>query len=283
MATGTEIQERSRVLCDELMDADLLAAPYTRAPLTREAFAVNLNRNVVRLWTGEAEIDAHPHKPRRQAVLNIEEGKRTIVRGGISLGFIRPGMKLPEAAELRRRAGQNFGVNIPNAKFTVGKVKKTTERWADRVNLSAEVTATASGTKLSLLVGWDETRQFISALPERVESVQEAHELLRGAAPSQAKRQGEWFFVPISANERLLINDALSNRGDQPFTSDRLEPLSSHHASCLIRVAGERYAVGVIHDTRGTRHAPLILPDWHRVMRNREITMPQGVRRQYWD
>jgi hypothetical protein len=145
---------------------------------------------------------------------------------------------------------------------------------------------TAAESRLSLLVGMDEVAQFISALPaDIVESVDEAHDLLRGRVSPEAKRQGEWFFTPVTQAEARAINGYLHTTSHN-VNGAQLEPGSNHHASCIISVNRQRYVIGIVTDTRGTRHEPLLLPEWHRVSRNQERTVPAAMNQRtqtYWD
>jgi len=133
------------------------------------------------------------------------------------------------------------------------------------------------------LMGMDESSLFISGLPkEKVNTVADAHQVLKhkGVVAAEkegreVKRQGEYFFVPLTkveekdlldkvvADKRILtVRGRLQRGGHRP-----------HFVRRLMRMRRKRkvYAQGhVTHE----QHIPLHLPTWHRVYRNRETESP---------
>ncbi len=126
----------------------------------------------------------------------------------------------------------------------------------------------------SFLVGMDETSNFVCRLPEAVDTVEKAHEVLRptGLLPHTV-RQGEWFFVPVE-NEVVSIGDMnyMPNRTLQGTTHS-----AEHTVEGYLRDKDGKItrhvllAKGLISDSRKGRHAPVDLGDkWHEVIRNTE-------------
>jgi len=129
------------------------------------------------------------------------------------------------------------------------------------------------------LVGMDETSNFVSRLPKRAATVEEAHEILRPAsAATSTIRQGEWFFQPTDVC--TVCKEPLSMAG-----MDGVHDLSgdihlgnqygiggtSHVAQFYTEHRGTAFVKGQIRDDRPGRHAPVELGDqWHQVIRNTE-------------
>ncbi|MFX0033072.1 MAG: hypothetical protein ACFE9P_10435, partial [Candidatus Hermodarchaeota archaeon] len=77
-----------------------------------------------------------------------------------------------------------------------------------------EVTRRTSSLTRKYLVGMDETHLFISELPQEgaINKVKEAHKVLKPEYiimsekdNQRIRRQGEWFFVPVTEKELKLI------------------------------------------------------------------------------
>lgn len=134
------------------------------------------------------------------------------------------------------------------------------------------------------LVGMDETANFVCRLPMAVETVSEAHEVLRpkGLLPL-AKRQGEWFFTPVKEydkEERCECGKRLTEHEvTLSVAPESLRSPSSGVTTHSVRQfthRGVTYAKGMVTDDRKGRHAPVDLGDtWHRVDRNTERVIQQ--------
>lgn len=205
--------------------------------------------------------------------------------------------------------GRNFGLAMPeNTTYKVidgpkyekrhrtGTIDQK-EEW-----VVATVVATVPDSTWTFLLGQDEDAQFISALPKRVRSVPGAHKALRPKGISEnTTRQGEWFFVPAKVAEikkldAMVAHDPskvepvwLGAADDKVFNSGREwhkdepehgeESDTSHAAFTSLHMDGHLFVTGYIVDDRtpegrNSRHEPLWLPDWHRVVRNLEIQVP---------
>lgn len=280
VALREEVLERSREVCAKLREGDVITNAYKHGPLSDSICTVGTHMDVVRVWSGLADIDVRPDRTKRQAVMNIVEGDRQIEK---VYGIMpKKGADGRISQDTIHFVGQRaFPVGVPEGaefSFEVLDYHYIMKQWRSTgEGLKIRGTMKMPNTKLSLLVGMDEVAQFISALPENhVDSVAEAHDLLRGNVPTHARRQGEWFFVPVDHHESIAI-DRYLRRGEAAFRAAQLEPGSNHHASVLITVNRKRYAVGVVADLRGDRHYPLVLPTWHRVERNRELAVPASM------
>lgn len=209
-------------------------------------------------------------------------------------------------------AGSYFPIGLPEGTtYKVQKVWQGKSFKLDDDNAAyayAEVVATVPATNQTFLIGTDEHSQFVCGLPKRVKSVQAAHEALRPkGVPKNAPRQGEWFFVPVTAKERKLIEADIA---DYPRVTTRhlidstwlgsaldtenenlryyypddtyhdCDDDTSHVALTAHKVQIEKehilFVRGYIVDdrspeNRNSRHAPMWLNDWHRPVRNLEV------------
>jgi hypothetical protein len=172
------------------------------------------------------------------------------------------------------------------------------------------------------LCGHDERHWFVAAVPGGASSVTQAKQALRPALAQASlsrngvparrwdlrknqgfRRQGEWFFVPVTASERGFIDEKLTLRnepirrgGGKPHTVQELVRtggdlvyVSTRGSAILSEVRYERlhaqdpaaarrnwrqmrrnprvFARGTV---RHSDHATIALRDWHRVVMNRE-------------
>ncbi len=154
---------------------------------------------------------------------------------------------------------------------------------ADRDGNIKQITEHTDPNERRYLMGLDERHLFISGLPkEDINTVAEAHQALKHKAVVEAekigkdiKRQGEYFFVPLTkAEEKELIDKVVADKRIL-CKRDKLQRggQRSHFIRKIIRMRRKRkvYAQGhVTHE----QHQPLILPTWHRVYRNRETESP---------
>lgn len=277
---------------EKLAKADLLAVPYARGPAGARPFVISIQEagggpGIFRTWQGAAEIEVTPSKKHKQAVLTATELPRSVTRTveildwqtGKAIDKISPSMRDTAIGSFPTFMGEDV-------KFTVAdEISKATKGVDYNGNfthwrLSIAVTGTAPANEQTLLVGMDETHYFVSALPEKALTVVEAHELLKpvSAKAEGTKRQGEWFFIPVKTKK---LQDALFARLSE-LNWGSLEQDSSHHGNTLIH-GNATYAIGDVTDGRKGRHKPLVLTEWHRVQRNREVEVASQPRQRYWD
>lgn len=326
MATGKSSIPRSLAVLiesdvhfqEELDKHKLNGTPYKRAPIAKEMTTLTLdNKNLYRHWmnTDTSKIEAEFDKKYRQAALNITEDRIEVIRRvrlwGWMMGqrFNRDDTDRPYTEEminsiiknLEHRGKENFalearGRRIKSARLVnPDRVRNALSEGRGRNirEVYIEVTATFPNRETNLLIGFDEVAQFISMLPERAKSVEHAHKILKpkGIGPkTDAKRQGEWFFIPASKTAIKQI-EAKVKRNPRSVVHGPING-SSHwrstttHRGTYVNLDGTRYAIGIITDSRKGRHEPLILSGWHKVIRNNEI-QPRGTtatqRTRYWD
>jgi hypothetical protein len=298
--------ELSSKVAKELRSTGMKASGYKRSPVAGAGFIVNSPRNTIRVWKAErAGLEIRRSKRHNQAVLNVSEDKRTLERNSSHTIWLpqkaSPGKLRREAAS--RIVGYNplFGAGRRTSSITstseelAAAIKQGADEakrngWGanDRVRATVKVKhkLTAPKQDFSLLVGIDEVAHFICMLPEKANTVKDAHEMLRpGRLPTSTVRQGEFFFKPATNADLRKINAAI-NKGLMPRNL-QLERSSTHSTPCGLRVDGKLYANACIIDSRTSRHAPLPLKGWHEVVRNREVTIPasnpMSGRTQYWD
>ena len=220
----------------------------------------------------------------KQVVLTVKEQKRTIVlKEPISKKDLDSNIRI---SALYNKIDDRIGLlNLGGA---------TSYNDPPHINSSetfieAKVYINASTT--TLLMGLDEEHYFISALPKTAKSIKEAHKVLIPTEVKRAirsnlfvKRQGEFFFVPISKKKltKLLkesVNTYLST--DEPIPKNN--EVSDHFSTVLmniIRQAENKRAKSITIVT-GTiindRHNDLILHTPHIVYCNTEIPAPDDA------
>ena len=273
-----DIFERSLQLAKQLRGFGLDARPYENTPLEPEIFTVAIESRQIRPWAGAATFQVVGDAKRRQAVVNVSEAGRQITREyHVSSHLLRSAGSHDKRADI---VAHHFPVFVPGGHMT-GFAVLADHRRQQATKVRATMDVPKSSTHL--LMGYDEVRQFIAALPARASTVAEAHVLLRPQVSQGALRQGEWFFDPATAAEFASIRRARKCGAQAVFGP--LEPGSSHRASVLL-VEGQRFAIGKVVDNRVGHHRPVLLTDWHRVVRNSELGPPARSRRRagmLWD
>lgn len=315
-AGAKDIASASRDFCGALgAFAGISAKEYAKGPLGKLIFAASsFNPRELRFWLGESEADiVAADKGLRQVVVTIREPARTITRKTVVVpnhwkpGNHREWLSPEDAVSPQGMTTNNqnylrarFGIIVPDqASFSATFIERwqeetspdtSLERW--RTKESWEITAKIKASTMHLLMGVDESANFIAELPKAVSSVDEAHEALRPAGISKkALRQGEWFFEPCSDKELLsVINSSPEHFTSKYFKKNSpLEPGSSHVATeaLAFTAKGKRiyYVKGMIKDLRKGHHSPLELDRWHKVIRNTEVIRQTGDfrARNYWD
>lgn len=164
-----DVVERSEHLAHQLGGLD--TRPYLKAPVAAE------NLHCQYRVASDPGLGGSGHyfgQRRRKAVVNITEGNREITRDFEVARVDRDFETLTEA----QRVGvlRQFPVFVPNADLVGcsvlgrGRGPYGSARVRDTVR--------APKSSVSLLMGFDEVRQFIAALPTRAWSVEQAHRLL---------------------------------------------------------------------------------------------------------
>ena len=235
---------------------DLPARPIVA--LSPEIFQMDIARprggETFRLWKGHesnAVRVTDSDKERQQLVLLVQEAPRAFVHRLAKGGRSAPP---PEFRELRvvRETETHW----------------TFERWTP-------------STMRRFLCGMDERHLFIAQFDGGT-TVKDAHRKLKPqevleadrSAPGRTLRQGEWFFVSLSAAESRFLSDRLRS---VPYLVRKFESLGGngrpHVADEVVRTDRERvYARGRV---RHPDHKTLVLPEWCRVHRNAEIRTSQ--------
>ena len=132
------------------------------------------------------------------------------------------------------------------------------------------------------LLGMDEAHLFISELPQEgaINKVKEAHKVLKPEYViasendrEKVKRQGEWFFVPVTPKERKLIEEN-ENFAEEKHPIGGTSWGNVHIADKLLNLNDETYVKGKI---KHVEHKTLKLRDWFKVLRNTEVMSRLGV------
>lgn len=137
----------------------------------------------------------------------------------------------------------------------------------------------APGYLRKYLAGFDEQHLFIAELPNDkgiINRVKDAHEILKPPLvtkkeknTNRIKRQGEWFFIPITKKKYDLINENLNFIRKKKRISIRWR-INPHIADEIIRIDEIAYVRGKIYHAE---HHTLKLHGWFRVARNAEARL----------
>jgi len=158
-------------------------------------------------------------------------------------------------------------VNEPSREFV-------TEEWNFTTKKMEKIKHKTPSFIRRYLLGMDEAHLFIAELPQEgaINKVKEAHEILKPEyviksekETKRIKRQGEWFFIPVTTKEQNLIdnNENLIEK-KQPIEGGR----NPHIADQLISIKDEIYVKGKI---KHVEHRTLKLNGWFRVLKNTEV------------
>jgi hypothetical protein len=165
--------------------------------------------------------------------------------------------------------------------MTLGNIKVVSH-----CRVHAQLQFRTKATTTSFLVGYDThaSRPFISQLRNPVNTVEEAHkELLPQGVKLKpdCKRQGEWFFNPVSQrlNKQLMHKVGTCHIG--PIDAKTARWPYSTHKGVTLQHDKKIYALGTIKDNRKGRHEPLCLDTWHEVIRNNEVEV--AAKSATWD
>ena len=158
----------------------------------------------------------------------------------------------------------------------------TTARWDRRLGRRVEEELVVPASQRRLLVGMDESHLFVCPLKESASSVKEAHRKLApravrgGGSSTKVKRQGEWFFLPVTRDADLTqIEEALAV-GDVEIRAGITAAGRPHRVDRLVRLKAATYAIGCV---RHPDHRVLELKAWCQVFRNTEAVSarPKGM------
>ncbi len=147
--------------------------------------------------------------------------------------------------------------------------------WDSVRKKNVQVQRVTPGSTRTMLVGKDQTHLFIAQLPARTSAntVKAAHRALkpnlvreRERKTSRIKRQGEWFFIPVTPAEEESIEEEKAKITRRSPLGHRSGP-RAHMAEELITTSLGTFARGSI---RHPDHRPIELNGWFRVTENEE-------------
>ena len=274
---------KTQNMLEGLKQAGIRARAYKSPPVGKDIFAITVASNhpegTVLVNQGQAQVDIVPDPTRRQAVATVRERGRVVTKRVRGQFEIQTGFTSTNRTH-RRVLKSNFPVIMPAG--TRWSFSNITARTTVNGNchVSGNVTAkVVDRTTNHFLIGMDETRNFICLLPRPAKTVAEAHEMLKPKGLQEGwKRQGEWFFIPCSAEKSEKL-DKMAIKEYQRIRERRLGN-TTHSAKSAIRILEGRkqvvYARGFIVDMRQGHHKALFLNDWHVVRKNKEATLKVG-------
>lgn len=292
----------SATVVKDLQKAGVNAKEYSRGPLGKHVMALRVaqlrgsTEGNIGIWQAGADFKVYGDKSWRQAVLRYIEKDHEIDLGRTRLRLAGPDSSYDEGTQINRGNIRSFSLpRLPEDTefFLAEKPTADPDPWDSRMH--ARLIAKVPDQDQSVLVGMDETYHFIAGLNGHPKTVEGAHRMLRPKGLRRgAVRQGEWFFDPATAAEKEIIFDRLKRKGYRRNSwgaADGVHSMnaadgneSSHVLLTSVIIGGQMYAIGYVYDTRTGHHAPLHLPDWHRVVRNAEIEVEDQEGSSYtWD
>lgn len=296
-------------LCKELSKCGTVFQPYKKNPVKGLNFVVNTdnNRKAIRLWVNKdqnlVKVKHFISRKHKQAVLQVTEVARDVtvelrtytnvkLTNAIVGKIVRtlPG----DHAYIYSRAilGEDArkAVVIPNSTITVlgfTPYKSDNSKYIGQQTYKVQFRITAPQQTHNILLGTDESHTFISFLPSKASSVEQAHTILKPKGLDSAKylRQGELFFTPV---EDSVIYDMLAKYASDISTRVELDDFSSEvhdydengtgvAAGHVFSLAFLRHKIiYVLGNVEHPRHKTLKLPCWHRLWVNTELPMPDN-------
>lgn len=283
---------------EQLLAAGILAQDYKRGPAGPDAFAISIQgtapQGIVYVHEGNAKIKVAIDPKFRQAVMHVHEQPRKFTRKVIARIMHSGREQRPSKQRQEDYLRLAFPIDVPGRPEWTYKGRKcewiNLLRYGYHWRISAEVTAKiVVDTKHDFLVGMDEVHHFVAALPKRVKSVCEAHEVLKpDGLTEKSVRQGEWFFTPVAEKLAKKIDGWIKQQrirygGNVRLLAVRRLEKGSHTCKQWMRMNGKDYAKGYVMDRRSYRHDPLFLDGWHRIDRNKEVVVHTERRTRTWD
>jgi hypothetical protein len=145
-----------------------------------------------------------------------------------------------------------------------------------------EITLSTSDFTRKYLIGMDESHLFISELPQEgaINKIKDAHKVLKPESiikceqnKQGVKRQGEWFFTPVSKYELTAIEENANYIEKKVHIGQNVRG-NAHIADKLLSLENRMYVSGKI---RHAEHKTLKLQGWFRVLRNTEVQSRIGI------
>lgn len=273
---------------DKLHQAGIKAADYKRLPPghPQAVFLATIlpdkGPGTILIHEGNARIHVAPDAKQTQALVTVSEQARRIDRSVVIVETDRKRLRnkhlVPTQAQIRERVR----LETPAGVFWRQLGLWRTERAEDgkSATISGGVRAHIPASVVNLLMGMDESHNFIAGVPGTPRTVRQAQEQL-ATVPGEdsqelrrAIRQGEWYFMPLDTTTNLLLPRLF----DETHSNYRLE--GGWHEVAEAGIANVRqvahvFARGRVRDRRQGHHADVRLRGWHRVIRNNEMrTIP---------
>jgi hypothetical protein len=275
---------------DKLHEAGIKAADYKRLPAghPRAVFLATIRPDTgpgtILIHEGNARIHVSPDRKQTQALVTVSEAARTIERVVVIQETDSKKLRNKHLRPTQQQIRNQVRVETPAGVSWVlvpGRSWRVTRETPTLASIRGTVRANVPASVVNLLMGMDESHNFIAGVPGNPRTVHQAHERLAtivGEDPEQlrrhALRQGEWFFMPVDHTTDLLLPRMFDHRE----ANFRLEGGWHEVADAGVTHVGRNefvFARGRVRDRRRGHHAPLFLRGWHRVIRNNELrTIP---------
>jgi len=285
-------------IVDKLNETGIACNSYARSPAGNANFAITRHNNAIKVWQPQnLEVAIKTDKRKKHALLTVTEPTRRIP----TKAFIYSTQDLSDLPTTQivdffglDRIEEEARVIVPNGKCSVKKCQIEKYDYNNDYSYMFDIVWTVKKTTTTFLVGYDETDSispFVCQLKRNVNSLREAYkELLpKGVTLKRNhKRQGEWFFNPVSEKMQATLFSKMYNAeklcldGIRHSTSSWFDERGegNTHEGMVLYHQNKRYVIGAIKDRRVGRHKPLVLTKWHRVYRNNEVITKENA---VWD
>lgn len=283
--------EKAGLACKVLKDPiRAINAEIFQADIQR-GFAGNKRKEYFRIYKGHEDnlvTVANVDKEINQLVLVVKETERNFEQKNLlDRAHCKEALLVPKEDRLAwaNRIHQGSGRRGKVTKVSV--TPKSGSYWFEQKT---------PGSVRHYLLGVDERQLFIAELPKAVTSVAEAHRSLKsntvtfaeGRAGGKTLRQGEWFFVEATEEEKESISRAIKNNKLSVVSKGNIGRLTGARPGGKAHIAQEAVVVGggprLAHDfsvrerpevfVRGNishpDHATVHLHQWRRVLKNAE-------------
>jgi hypothetical protein len=273
---------------DKLHEAGIKADDYKRLPAGHPSavFLATIRSDggpgTILIHEGDARIHVAPNRRQTQALVVVSEQARVLERTVTIEETDRKRLRNKTIQPTQLQIRSHTGIETPaGVTWRLANSRWNVRREKDRAVITGRVRANVPASVVNLLMGMDESHNFIAGVPGSPRTVHQAQEALaaipgedREELRKRAIRQGEWFFMPLDRTTNMLLPRMFDDRQ----TDFRLEGGWHEVEEAGVSNVGQvqyLFARGRVRDRRQGHHQPVMLRTWHRVIRNAELrTIP---------
>jgi hypothetical protein len=273
---------------DKLKEAGIKAADYKRLPIGHPpaVFLATIvpdgEAGTILIHEGDARIHVSTDRRQTQALVTVSEQPRRLERVVSIVETDQRKLRSKRVVPTQEQIRNATRIETPaGVRWHLAGLNWEVTRDEKSATIRGRVQADVPASVVNLLMGMDETHNFIAGVPGTPRTVRQAQENLAtvpGEDPEEmrerAVRQGEWFFMPLDRTTSLI----LPRMFDEMHSDYRLEGGWHEVEEAGVSNVGSAvyvFARGRVRDRRQGHHADLRLRGWHRVIRNSELrTIP---------